>query len=136
MTDMGRNVLVIDDAPEVIELLAVTFRKSLDCNVTEALHVCQAVNLIRTIRSDLIITDFHMPDGGGVAVAHAVIKSQPQTPLVFFSAADLPSELRVENMAFPVIKKPSVPELLKFASEIRGWPLKWPNTGLTQANIH
>jgi len=80
---LGRNVLVIDDARDMADLLSTIFRTSFECNVTETLLVHKAIKQIQTIKSDLVVTDFQMPNGGGIAIARTLIKTQPATPLIF-----------------------------------------------------
>lgn len=123
---MGRNVLIVDDSPDVCTLLSVVFRNSFGCDVTAVQNVSRAVTLIQTVQSDLVVTDLQMPLGGGTAVAKALMKFQPGTPLIFFSSVDLANEVRVGNTSFPFIQKPEVRELLGAVASVSGWSIEWP----------
>lgn len=80
-------ILVVEDVPNVLELLDVTLRFK-GYPVVTARNGQEALEKIETDHPALIITDILMPKMDGYALAHR-IRTNPQTrliPLIFLSA--------------------------------------------------
>jgi len=98
LADKGRDglsVLVIDDDPNAIDLLAEHLRRS-DCVVLRALGGREGIELARRFRPELITLDLEMPDVNGFAVVEA-LKADPSTahiPIVVVTAKEPRSEDR------------------------------------------
>lgn len=80
-------ILVVEDVPNVLELLEVTLRFK-GYPVATARNGQEALEAIARERPALIITDILMPKMDGYALAHA-IRKEPRTrqiPIIFLSA--------------------------------------------------
>ena len=67
MTDMAKNILVVDDVPDERGYL-VTVLGDAGYNVSEAADGEEALAAVATARPDLITLDITMPEKSGVAV--------------------------------------------------------------------
>lgn len=80
-----QTVLIIDDEPDIRELLEITLlRMGLDtvtaCNVQEALEK------IEQYRPNLCLTDMKLPDGNGIDIVRYLQKNHSQTPVAVITA--------------------------------------------------
>ena len=79
------RVLVIDDEPDIRELLSVTLtRMDLDCTAAESVQ--QARNLLSKQRFDLCLTDMRLPDGNGIDLVRHTQKRHPEMPVAVITA--------------------------------------------------
>ena len=86
-------LLVVEDVPNVLELLEVTLRFK-GYPVVSARNGQEALEKIAVERPALVITDILMPKMDGYALAHR-LRSNPQTrdiPLIFLSATYVTAE--------------------------------------------
>jgi CheY-like chemotaxis protein len=128
-------LLVVEDVPNVLELLEVTLRFK-GYPVVSARNGQEAMEKIAAERPALIITDILMPKMDGYALAHR-LRSDPKTrdiPLIFLSATYLTpedKEFAISLGAARFIEKPidtedfllTVAELLTQAMEPLPAPL-------------
>jgi CheY-like chemotaxis protein len=128
-------LLVVEDVPNVLELLEVTLRFK-GYPVVSARNGQEAMEKIAQERPALVITDILMPKMDGYALAHR-LRSNPQTrdiPLIFLSATYLTPEdkqFAISLGAVRFIEKPidtedfllTVAELLTQAMEPLPEPL-------------
>jgi CheY-like chemotaxis protein len=86
-------ILVVEDVPNVLELLEVTLRFK-GYPVVTAQNGQEALDCIMRERPAMIITDILMPKMDGYALAHAVRKDvrTRQIPIVFLSATYVTAE--------------------------------------------
>jgi len=80
-------LLVVEDVPNVLELLDVTLRFK-GYPVVTAMNGQEALEKVASERPALVITDILMPKLDGYALAH-LLRSDPQTrdiPIIFLSA--------------------------------------------------
>jgi DNA-binding NarL/FixJ family response regulator len=61
--------------------------------VGEADDVQPAIELITSLRPDVVLLDVHLPGGGGQAVIQAVKTSHPQVRFLALSASDAPEDV-------------------------------------------
>jgi DNA-binding NarL/FixJ family response regulator len=61
--------------------------------VGEADDVQPAIELITSLRPDVVLLDVHMPGGGGQAVIQAVKASHPEVRFLALSASDAPEDV-------------------------------------------
>jgi CheY-like chemotaxis protein len=93
MTIPHGPILVVEDVPNVLELLEVTLRFK-GYPVVTAHNGQEALEKIKQARPALIITDILMPKMDGYALAHR-LRSNPDTrqiPLIFLSATYVTEE--------------------------------------------
>lgn len=80
-----KKVLVVDDEPDIRELLTMTLdRMSLD-SVTAA-DVTSARSLIATEHFDLCLTDMQLPDGDGLELVAEIQRNNPDMPVAVITA--------------------------------------------------
>ncbi|HOV32861.1 MAG TPA: response regulator [Candidatus Hydrogenedens sp.] len=109
------KVLVVDDEPDVVELLERTL-KSEGFNVISAYDGIAALDLVSTEKPDLVLLDLMMPMMSGYEVCEQ-IKSNPQTqsiPIICVTSAHTP-DARARSLqlgASDVITKPFYPSEL------------------------
>lgn len=79
------TVLVIDDEPDIRELLTLTLsRMGLTCDT--AINYTQGVQLIKTNNYSLVLTDMRLPDGDGIDIVTFIQKIKPQLPVAVITA--------------------------------------------------
>jgi two-component system, NtrC family, response regulator PilR len=83
---MNKNtVLVIDDEPDIRELLTMTLsRMGLTCDT--ASDFAEGVELIRTKEYSLVLSDMRLPDGDGIEIVKYIQKTKPQLPVAVITA--------------------------------------------------
>src|SRR4029077_9035664 len=113
--DRGQpKVLVIDDEPDLLELLELTLsRRGLD--TTRAQSVTEAKGLLDSQAFDLCLTDMRLPDGEGLAVVEHISSKGLDVPVAvitaFGSAENAVAALKAG--AFDYLAKPVALEQLR-----------------------
>ena len=86
------TVLVVDDDPLVL-MGTVDMIEDLGHEVCEASSASEALDLLKTRRVDIVLTDQAMPGMTGTELAREVSHSYPETPVVLVTGyADLPKD--------------------------------------------
>jgi DNA-binding NtrC family response regulator len=101
-----RRILVVDDEPEIIEILREYLERSYE--VDSALDATEALRLVRARRPDLILLDINMPGISGVD-ALKLVKDIDATIPVLMVTANTDNALAAEAIrhgAFSYIPKP------------------------------
>src|SRR4051794_5982366 len=81
------KLLVVDDEPNIVELLSVSLRYA-GFEVATATSGLAAVTEARRFRPDLLVLDVMMPDMDGFAVVRRLRGEGVRTPVVFLTARD------------------------------------------------
>ena len=82
MSDAIR-VMIVDDERLFAELLRVAMRSAEDIDVVAVAHdVRSAIAALDEARPDVVLADYHLPDGTGAELARAVRVAQPQAAIV------------------------------------------------------
>lgn len=77
------RVLVVDDQPEVAELVQAVLED--DGYVVDAVHSGQAaLDRLQRAVYDLVVCDVRMPDVDGMAISRAIAQLVPPRPIVLF----------------------------------------------------
>lgn len=97
MPPHSRRVLCVDDDEDTCAMLCGVLGL-IDCRVTTATTAAEALELIARERFDLYLLDNWLPGGSGVGLCRDIRRSDPHTPIVFYSGAGLDSE-REEALA-------------------------------------
>ncbi len=80
-----QRVLIIDDEPDIRELLEITLlRMGLD--TLTAANVEDALEQIRTHEPNLCLTDMKLPDGSGIDIVRFLQKEYPHIPVAVITA--------------------------------------------------
>jgi two-component system OmpR family response regulator len=78
-------LLVVDDEPTILELLAGSLRFA-GFDVVTAASGVEALRVVAAARPDLILLDVMMPDGDGFEVIRRLRSGGPRVPVIFLSA--------------------------------------------------
>ena len=81
------RLLVVDDEPTILELLAGTLRFA-GFDVLTAVSGAEALRIAATVRPDLILLDVLMPDCDGFEVVRRIRAGGPRVPVIFLTARD------------------------------------------------
>jgi two-component system, OmpR family, response regulator len=81
------RLLVVDDEPTILELLAGTLRFA-GFDVLTAVSGAEALRAAATARPDLILLDVMMPDCDGFDVIRRIRAGGPRVPVIFLTARD------------------------------------------------
>lgn len=82
---MNRQALVIDDEPDILELLTMTLSgMSIDCVTAE--NLAQAHQALKQQKFDLCFTDMRLPDGNGLDFVRTLQKQCPELPVAVITA--------------------------------------------------
>jgi DNA-binding NarL/FixJ family response regulator len=92
------RVMIVDDERLFAELLRVAMRSAGDIEVVAVAHdVKSAIATLEEIRPDVVLADYHLPDGTGADIARAVRTSLPATAIVVLTGD--PSALTLADVA-------------------------------------
>jgi two-component system response regulator PilR (NtrC family) len=104
---MTTKALIIDDEPDISELLAITLeRMAIECKTAD--DVSSALALLKKENFQLCLTDMHLPDGSGLDIVQHIQKNYPQTPVAVITAYGS-TEMAVTALkagAFDFVSKP------------------------------
>ena len=81
-----RRILLVDDEVNQITILKAGLAKLPDCEVATATGGRQALGLLAQQTFDLVITDYHMPEMDGLALAAAVHQQYPLLHIIMLTA--------------------------------------------------
>ena len=88
------RITIIDDHVLFREGLASMIRSEPDIEITGmAGTVREAVELARTVRPDIILMDFGLPDGTGDEAARMILGKYPECKIVFLTMSDEDEDL-------------------------------------------
>lgn len=104
---MNPQALVIDDEPDILELLSMTLASmSVDCVTAE--NLAQAQQALSQQSFDFCLTDMRLPDGNGLDFVKKLQQERPNLPVAVISAHGN-MDLAVQALklgAFDFISKP------------------------------
>ncbi|MGB0712794.1 MAG: sigma-54-dependent transcriptional regulator [Gammaproteobacteria bacterium] len=103
----NQRILVIDDEPDISELLALTLRK-MDLEPFCAASMSEARKALARQPFDLCLTDMRLPDGNGIDLVRDIQNRFPDLPVAVITAHGN-METAVESLkagAFDFISKP------------------------------
>ena len=108
------KVLVIDDEPDLLELLELTLSR-MGLDTTRAQSVAEAIKLLDSHGFDLCLTDMRLPDGEGLRVVEHITEKGLDVPVAvitaFGSAENAVAALKAG--AFDYLAKPVALEQLR-----------------------
>jgi DNA-binding response OmpR family regulator len=82
---MKKEVLVIEDDPDIVELLRIHL-EDLDCNVYSALTGTKGLDLAEKGKYDLIILDLMLPELDGMEICRKIRAQNVYTPILMLTA--------------------------------------------------
>jgi two-component system response regulator PilR (NtrC family) len=101
------TILVIDDEPDLCELLSITLQR-MDLSPRTANTVAAAQRLLKTERFDLCLTDMQLPDGDGLELVEWMQQHTPSVPVAVITAhGNMETAVRALKLgAFDFVSKP------------------------------
>ncbi|MGB2675490.1 MAG: response regulator [Candidatus Acidiferrum sp.] len=101
------SILVVDDEPELLEIMADWFRRE-GCNVLSAENGAEALLLLQTNHLDVVVSDIHMPVMDGVTMLQKIKSTNTYLPSVMFITGfyDIAPREAYELGAEAMISKP------------------------------
>ena len=104
MSNMSKNILVVEDEPASLECISHFLRKQ-GYEVREERDGAEAIELIDNSQFGLVLSDIRMPRVDGVALATNILSRVPTIPIVLMTA--VPFELtRSLGYNLPCLSKP------------------------------
>jgi two-component system response regulator PilR (NtrC family) len=100
-------VLVVDDEPDLCELLSITLQR-MNLDPRTAGTVGAAQRLLKTERYDLCLTDMQLPDGDGLELVKWIQQYSPSVPVAVITAhGNVETAVRALKLgAFDFVSKP------------------------------
>jgi two-component system response regulator PilR (NtrC family) len=100
-------VLVVDDEPDICELLSITLQR-MDLNPRTANNVAAAQRLLKTEQFELCLTDMQLPDGDGLELVKWIQQYSPSVPVAVITAhGNMETAVRALKLgAFDFVSKP------------------------------
>lgn len=99
--------LVVDDEPDIRELLAITLAR-MEVDARLAADIGEARDMLRRERFDLCLTDMRLPDGDGLDLVTHVGNNYPALPIAVITAhGNMEAAIQaLKNGAFDFVTKP------------------------------
>ena len=103
----SQSVLVVDDDHNVLEVLDARLSSS-GLTVYKANGGRKALQILKTRRIDLVVSDVKMPEMDGMELLSEIIRTQPGLPVIFLTAyANVPDAVKaVKSGAVDYVEKP------------------------------
>jgi two-component system, NtrC family, response regulator PilR len=100
-------VLVVDDEPDLCELLSITLQR-MDLSPRTAGTVAAAQRLLKTEQFELCLTDMQLPDGDGLDLVKWIQQYSPSVPVAVITAhGNMETAVRALKIgAFDFVSKP------------------------------
>ena len=105
---MRKSILVVDDEPDMLNLLKRSLEPDLNCRVDTATSSNIALKILEKNTFDLVLADIKMPEGDGLELLERIKKNSPNLTVVMMTAYGH-IEMAVEAMkrgAYDFITKP------------------------------
>ena len=88
------KIIIVDDHVLFREGLAAIFRSEPDVEIAGmAGSVREAVDLARSIKPEIILMDFSLPDGNGAEATGMILREHPECKIVFLTMSDEDEDL-------------------------------------------
>jgi CheY-like chemotaxis protein len=102
------RILLVDDDPTVIRSLWRLLRRHRpEFQINTASSAAQAIEALSELGYNLVLTDWHMPGGGGRIVLDALVAHYPETARVVHSSRVESGDTFKRHSAHIVIAKPA-----------------------------
>jgi two-component system, NtrC family, response regulator PilR len=80
-----QSVLIVDDEPDIRELLDITLSR-MGVVTHSAATLAQAMEMVERVQPDLCLTDMRLPDGNGISLVEHIQQSCPHIPVAMITA--------------------------------------------------
>lgn len=111
---MTRQVLIVEDQPDIRNLIALHLR-DMDCDVTMAEDGTRGLAYAQSASYDLIVLDWMLPGMSGIDICRKIRQQHKDTPILMLTAKTAESDrvMGLDAGADDYVAKPfSVPEFL------------------------
>lgn len=81
------RVLVVDDEPELVELIEDSVRRGVDCRVVVADSIESARRILASGPVQVMVTDLHLPDGDGISLLPELRQHQPNASAIVITGS-------------------------------------------------
>jgi two-component system response regulator PilR (NtrC family) len=100
-------VLVVDDEPDLCELLSITLQR-MDLAPRTTGTIASAQRMLKAEAFDLCLTDMQLPDGDGLELVHWIQQYSPSVPVAVITAhGNMETAVRALKLgAFDFVSKP------------------------------
>jgi two-component system response regulator PilR (NtrC family) len=100
-------VLIVDDEPDLCELLSITLQR-MDLSPRTANDVAEAQRMLKTEQFDLCLTDMQLPDGNGLDLVKWMQQYTPSVPVAVITAhGNMETAVRALKLgAYDFVSKP------------------------------
>jgi len=85
MKKIKHTALIVDDEPDILELLDITLSR-MNINTVSAENITQAKKLLEQQSFDLCLTDMQLPDGNGIELIDFIQKNTSNLPVAMITA--------------------------------------------------
>jgi len=104
---MGNKVLIVDDEPDIRELLEITLGR-MDLDTASASDLAQARSLLAGSDFHLCLTDMKLPDGNGIDLVRDIQNNYPNIPVAVITAhgSTETAITALKSGAFDFVSKP------------------------------
>ena len=122
-----RRALIVDDEPDIRELLGITLGR-MGVQACPAANIADALALLRQENFDLCLTDMRLPDGNGLDLVAEIARRHPGMPVAVITAhGNMESAIiALKSGAFDFVTKPvdlkDLRNLITQALRLRGSP--------------
>ena len=105
--DLIPHILIVDDEPEILQMVSLCFKKS-SFRVSTAINTTEACKLLVLEQFDAVISDVMMPGEDGITFLGRVHDSWPDLPVIMMTGhAQLQMAVNaIKNGAFDFVHKP------------------------------
>jgi DNA-binding NtrC family response regulator len=79
------RVLIVDDEPELIELIRDVVERAGNCRLLTAGDLSEAEKIIASEKIDLLLADLHLPDGDGMSLLPRLREKHPSAASVIIT---------------------------------------------------
>src|SRR5262245_20899160 len=76
------RVLVVDDEPELVQMLRDVVGKKIDCKILSATDLDEAKTILSQESVELLVTDLHLPSGDGMSLLNDLKSRLPSAKAI------------------------------------------------------